>query len=272
VDRLGIESLTVFSLPPVDFVHMAADLGCRNIAIGPQSFSSNPEGYPAWSLREPAYLREMKAALRDRGISIALGQGFAIAPGREIRDAAGDLDLMCELGVTRICSVSLDPDLDRTLDQMAVCAEMAGAAGVEVVVEFVPHLVISDLPTALAALRHVGRNNVRVLIDTMHLIRSGGSAADVAALDPDLIGYAQICDAPLVPDIPDYMVEAVTERMVPGEGELPLADIVAALPADVVIGIEIPLLKRAQAGEGPRERTHDCVKGARAVLAAAEAR
>jgi sugar phosphate isomerase/epimerase len=272
VDRLGIESLTVFALPPVDLVHVAADLGCRNISIGPQSFSANPEGYPSWSLREPAYRREMKAALRERGVSIALGQGFAIAPGREIRDAAGDLDFMCELGVTRICSVSLDPDLDRTLDQMAACAEMAEAVGVEIVVEFVPGLVLPDLPSTLAALRHVGRKNVRVLIDTMHLIRSGGTAADVAALDPDLIGYAQLCDAPLVPEIPDYMVEAVTERMVPGEGELPLAAIVAALPADVIVGIEIPLLKRALAGEGPRERTHDCVQGARAVLEAAGVR
>lgn len=28
VDRLGLEHPTVFGLPPVEFVHLAADLGC----------------------------------------------------------------------------------------------------------------------------------------------------------------------------------------------------------------------------------------------------
>jgi len=269
MDRIGIESLTAFAISPVDLVHLAADLECRHIAIGPVPISANPEGYPPWSLREPVLHRETKAALRERGVSLSLGQGFAIFPGRDVRQAAPDLDLICELGARRICSVSLDPDVERTRDQTAALAEMAAAAGVEVIVEFVPGLAVSSLADALALMRHVDRANMRLLIDTMHLVRSGGSADDVAALDPRLIGYAQLCDAPLVPTIPDYLTEAVTERMVPGSGELPLADIVRALPPDIVIGLEVPLLKRALAGEGPKDRASDCVRGARAVIAEA---
>ena len=29
---LGIEFISVFGLPPVEFVHLAADLGCRHIS------------------------------------------------------------------------------------------------------------------------------------------------------------------------------------------------------------------------------------------------
>ena len=31
MDRLGIEMLSVFGMPPIEFVHLTADLGCRYI-------------------------------------------------------------------------------------------------------------------------------------------------------------------------------------------------------------------------------------------------
>ena len=74
----------------------------------------------------------------------------------------------------------------------------------------------------------------------MHLVRSGSSAADIAAIDPEHIGYAQLNDTTLQPRIDNYMEEAMFERMVPGEGELPLRDILSALPADIVIELEVP--------------------------------
>jgi sugar phosphate isomerase/epimerase len=100
----------------------------------------------------------------------------------------------------------------------------------------------------------------------MHLIRSGSSAADVAALDPDMIGYIQLCDVPLAPE-KDYLEESMYERMIPGTGELPLLDILSALPRRLVIGLETPLRSRAEAGEGPSERMGQCVKAARRLLA-----
>jgi hypothetical protein len=57
------------------------------------------------------------------------------------------------------------------------------------------------------------------------------------------------------------------ERMVPGEGELPLFDMLTALPRDRVIGLEVPLRRAAEAGVGPRERLRRCVEAARSLLA-----
>ena len=116
----------------------------------------------------------MIAAMRDRGVSISLGEGFTVRPGLDVcEQRAADLEVMCELGVKRINTVSMDPDLARTFDQFAALAELAPASGVEVTTELVPGLTVADLPTALAAVRHVGRPNFRLLIDTMHLVRSG---------------------------------------------------------------------------------------------------
>jgi hypothetical protein len=74
---------------------------------------------------------------------------------RSHRDRAADLDIMCELGVKRINTLSIDPDLTRSFDQLATRAEMTAALAMETVVEFGPRLAVSDPPTALAAIRYV---------------------------------------------------------------------------------------------------------------------
>ena len=267
MEQLGIEHLSVFGLPPVSFVNLAADLGCRYIATGLNPFPYNPHGYEPFSLRDDAALRrEMIAAMRDRGVSISLGEGCNVLPGSDISGCVADLDIMAELGITRISTVSLDQDLNRSFDQFGVLAEMAGARDMEVVLELCPVLTVSDLDTALAALHHVERPNFCPLIDAMHLVRSGSGAADLAALDASLIGYVQLCDATLEPIVPGYAEESVFERMVPGEGELPLRDILSVLPVGRVIGLEVPMRAAAEAGIGPQDRLRQCVDGVRRLL------
>jgi sugar phosphate isomerase/epimerase len=270
MDNLGIEFISVFGMPPVPFVNLAADLGCRYITTGLQNPPGryNPHGYLPYSLKEDRALRrELIAALKDRGVSISLGEGFAIWPNGNVRESyTADLEIMSELGITRINSVSFETDRNRSFDQLAALAEMAGANGIEAMLEFVPTFGIADLPTAVAAVQHVGRPNFKILIDTMHAGRSGTRAEDIAALDPEVIGYVQLCDAPLKPAIPDYLEEAMYERMVPGEGKLPLREILSALPRDRVIGLEVPQRSKAEAGVGPRDAMAHCIEAARVLL------
>src|SRR5262249_18182396 len=114
---------------------------------------------------------------------------------------------------------------------------------------------------------HVARPNFRVTIDTMHFARSGASPADLRREDPARFGYIQLSDVPRVSRFPTYMEEAMTSRLVPGTGELPLREILAALPRDLVVGIEVPRLREAAAGVGPHERLRPCVEAARELVA-----
>jgi sugar phosphate isomerase/epimerase len=88
------------------------------------------------------------------------------------------------------------------------------------------------------------RSNASVLVDALHFSRSGGIPAHIAQVDPALFRYAQICDAgPDMPgpgDTPALIREARTGRLLPGEGVLPLAELVAALPDTVPLAIEAP--------------------------------
>jgi sugar phosphate isomerase/epimerase len=267
MERLSIEPLSVFGLPPVDCVDLAADLGLRYVAIS-LSAMPNPYGYPPFSLRDDVVLRrETLAPLRDRDVTVSLGDGFVLRPGMDMRDLASDVAVMAELGAQRVNTVSFDPDLNRSVDQFDVLADMAAEAGMETTLEFSTGLTVADLPTAVDAVRAVGRPDFRLLIDTMHLVRSGSGPADLAALDPDLFGYVQLSDVPLVATIPDYMEEACFERMVPGTGELPLLAILAALPRHLVIGLEVPLRSQADAGAGADARLGPCVDAGGGLLA-----
>ena len=267
MDRLGIGFLSVFALPPLELVELAADLGCHHISTVVQGQPLVPLGFRPYSLRDDVALRrELLAAMDHRGVTISLGDGFLVLPGAEMPSFSADLDVLAELGVPWINAVSLDSDLSRTFDQFAALAELAAQRSIRTAVEPVPGLTVGDLPTALAAVEHVARPDFRLLIDTMHLVRSGSSAADLAAIDPDLIGYAQLNDTRLQPRIDNYMEEAMFERMVPGEGELPLHDILSALPSGIVIEIEVPRRSLALAGVSPIDRLRPCVDAARRLL------
>jgi sugar phosphate isomerase/epimerase len=270
VDDVGIEYQTVLGYPPVEFVHLAADLGCHAISMKARTGSHNPYnpyGYGEFSfLDNPGLRRQMAAALKDRGVSISLAEGFVVVPGADLTDEQASLDVMWELGASRANAVTLDPDRGRSFDQFAAFAEAAAERGMQTTLEFAKSLALRDLDTALAAVRYVGRADFRLLIDTMHLVRSGSTAEDLAALDPSLFGYVQLSDATLQQRNPAYRDDS-SDRSVPGEGELPLAEIMSALPEWLPVGVEAPMRSRAAQGMPVGECTRLAVEGARAVLA-----
>lgn len=268
VDRLGLDLLSAFGMPPVEYVGLAADLGCSHVTTGLIGLPWRLDRFPAWSLRDDAALRrETRAAMADRGVRISVVSGFSLRADADVRDMAAEMDIAAELGAAQLGTVGMDRNLARAHDQLAALTEMATARGMQVVLDYAPHQAIGDLASAMAALRHTGSPNALLSLDAMHVFRSGGTAAEIAALDPALIGYAQVCDAPRRAPHADYSRETMFERLVPGEGDAPLSEFVAALPADVAIGVEVPNLAAVQA-EGLEAFMARAVAASRALLPA----
>lgn len=274
MNPLGLEMLTLLGMPPVDYVRLAADLGCAEVSTGLSGlplamFGLADRFYPDWSLRgDPALRREMQAALADSGVKIGLAEGFRAAAGTDVADYAADLDLFAELGALRLNAICMDDDLvvgsSGAKDQLAVLAEMTAERGMMFTIEFFPPTGITSLAVALDIIGHIGAGRARLLLDTMHLFRTGSTVADIAALDPDLIGYVQLSDSRLAPHDAAYMQTAMFARDVPGEGELPLRELMAVLPADVTVSLEVPNLEALRQAP-PREHAARCVAAARAL-------
>jgi sugar phosphate isomerase/epimerase len=143
--------------------------------------------------------------------------------------------------------------------------------GVRVMLEFIPYSHIRSLAQAVALLADVGPANAGVLVDALHLSRSGGSPADLAQYDPALFSYMHLCDAPAIPPGPEGVrPEAREGRLYPEEGGLWLADFIRAFPKDTPIAIEAPTARRA--GLPPAERASLAASGTRQLLRELSAR
>ncbi|MDB6062646.1 MAG: hypothetical protein JWM78_2749 [Verrucomicrobiaceae bacterium] len=269
--RVGVEYITLLGIGPLEMIACAAAAECRDISLVLSRPDFNPYDYPFFSLIDDARLRrETVASLRDNNVSIALVDGFAVFPGSDAAQQRPAFDVLAELGVKRINAISFDPARARSLDQIGEIVTMAGSYGITATMEPCPMLTFKTLAEVLEVIEAVALPNFKLLIDTMHLTRVGDTAADLARLDPQLIDYVQLSDGPsVIADPFNYMDEAMNERMIPGDGDMPLVDILRAVRADLVVSVEVPMRSLAQAGVSAQERVQRAVAGARRVIASA---
>lgn len=107
-------------------------------------------------------------------------------------------------------------------------------------IEFIPGTGIPDLARALDIVRLTGAENVGVMFDTWHFLRSEGTWADLFNLRPGQIFELQLSDRREPAHGETYM--PMTGRLPPGEGEAPLAEIldrILARSAELVVGVEV---------------------------------
>jgi sugar phosphate isomerase/epimerase len=135
------------------------------------------------------------------------------------------------LGAPLIMAVCLEPtlaDLDQARDNLAVIVALARDAGARVCVEFLPWTGIPNLATAWALVEPLGPD-AGVLVDTWHWQRQPGgpNLALLSSIPGSRIGYVQMCDA--APGTSTDMVEAMTGRLLPGDGVVDFAALIATL-------------------------------------------
>ncbi len=176
--------------------------------------------------------REVRQRLDDTGV-IALDIE-PIIPSEDGSDFAEQLiEAAAIIGARHILFTSRLKDQSRTTDRYQQVCEMARPHGIKVVCEFLPIFPLNSLPMAKEIVTTSAASNGGVLIDNLHLSRSGASVEDVQAMPTELFPYLQICDAPAQrpADFGGLLDEALNGRLCPGEGSLPIAELLRAVPA-----------------------------------------
>jgi sugar phosphate isomerase/epimerase len=128
-----------------------------------------------------------------------------------------------------------------TAAALAALAEQARASGMRVVVEFMLFTGVRTLRQAYDVVEATGDPTIGVLVDPLHLARSGGNPSELGSLDPVRFAYVQLCDALIeapAGDIDALVEEARHRRLLPGTGELPLDELLTAVPL-VPISVEV---------------------------------
>ena len=252
-------SLAAGSLPefsPVEVVHAAAEAGWPACGIW---FEAKD-----WTAHTTAQVR---TAFESSGLVPLDIEVVWIHPGDPDPDHERQIAAGGEIGARNVLIVSSDPNREATKRRFEQLCDLAQTAGMNACLEFLPITEIKSLADARDVVEAVAHPAGRILIDPVHLARSGGTPDDVAATPASLFSYAQFCDGPAtLPDqeMETILTDAVDGRLMPGAGGLPLAALLEALAPDLPLSVEMR-------SKSVRDAYADATARARAILKATQA-
>lgn len=210
---------------------------------------------------------EVRDRAADAGLAILDIEVIWLKPGPDDPAHFAAIDAGAAIGARHVLIVSSEDDDARAADKLNRLGHHAAAAGLRASLEFAAFTTVGSIASATALLDAADCDNLGLLIDPLHLARTGGSPADLAAIDPQRFPYAQFCDAPASgpppSDVPEIIREALDLRLMPGDGALPLDALLAQLPPATPLSVEL----RSAA---LRDRHSDPADRARALFAATQ--
>ncbi|WP_107676425.1 sugar phosphate isomerase/epimerase [Agrobacterium sp. LAD9] len=236
---ISVSHLTALDAPPEDFIRDAARAGFDAVGLRINPPAHTPDQWPVAGNTQRA--KALRRIADDSGIAVLEVETFSIWPDFKLEALWPGLEAGAELGARFILSAGIDDEEGRLVENYGRLCEAASQFGLTVGFEFMPFRPMATLEQAVRILEAVNRPNARLLVDTLHLDRSGSGAGDLVGRARDLVGYVHLCDAAAEPPEPArFAEEARNARFYPGEGGLPLAELVETLPEDTAYSIEAP--------------------------------
>ena len=251
-DRLlSLAAGTVLDLQPPDAVEIAAAAGFGAVGVW-----YDPDSWSA------ARARELSRRLEATGL-VALDIEPVIL-GREVDPGEAVVDAAAEIGARHVLVAGGPAEPSAVTERFGALCDRAVDAGTIVVLEFLPIFPVGTLAVAARIVEQADRPNGAVLVDTLHLARSGGHPSDLREVPRRLLPYLQVADAPRESpsSIDELREEALHGRLLPGDGVLPLAQALDEVPS-VPLSFELRSKALMTTHPNPLDR-------ARSVLAAAQ--
>ncbi|MRG60656.1 TIM barrel protein [Agromyces sp. CFH 90414] len=264
----SLAHLTALSLSPPELVDAAAAAGYRYVGLRMTRVTPQEPHYPL--AYDPALMRATKTHLAATGVEVLDVELARITSGDDPRDYLRFLEAGAELGARHVITQLPDSDFARKTDRFAELCRMAQPLGLTIDLEFPSWTETPNLAEAVRVLRAADQPNAGLLIDALHFARSRSSVDDLRELPAEWFHYAHVCDAPgEIPATTAGLIHTARfERLFPGEGDLDLHGILAALPAGIPFALEIPRATLV-AQVGAKEHARLAIGAARRHLDAA---
>lgn len=252
--ELGIDHLTMLEVSPPDLVTIASEAGFDSIS--PRVAPASPDEEPWPMTTSSPMLEETARRLDDTGVRVLAVEVVRIGPDTAREDYEPALEAGARLNARYVTVNNDDPEVERMCETFAALVEAARDYKIRPLIEAIPYTQVSNLDDAVYIAERSGGGGI--LLDSLHFQRFGGQLERLRSLDPSLLSYVQLCDGPLAPpsglprptrlprgqstDGTDLQLESRAMRMLPGEGELPLAEFLASLPPGLPVSVEAPVL------------------------------
>jgi sugar phosphate isomerase/epimerase len=241
---LALSHGSLINVPPPQFVRAAADAGFRQVSLRVAAgLEALGKGDPSGShklLDDRVLQRETRQALDATGTSVVEAEYVFLTPELEVGDYRRLIEVGAELGARQVVAVffGYDDEAEIVADFARLC-DLASEHALVAIIEFVAPTSVNSIEKCARIVTASGKANAGILVDALHLFRTGGSVPRLAAIKPELIANCQISDglmslgATWQPDMPK-------NRMHLGDGDFPLRQLIAALPPGVPVAIETP--------------------------------
>ena len=241
VPKLAVAHLTALELVPLEWVKQAARAGFGAVGLRLNPTSAGAIAYP--SIVGSEAHRALRRVLAEEGMTVHDVEFIPMLPDIDVASYAPMFDAAADLGASCVTVSGDDPDAGRLAANLAALCELAARYGLRVDLEFMRWRHVGTLNQARSIVERADSANLAILVDALHLARSGGSPGDIRALPEGMVRAVQFCDASQNEPVGDdaTILEARTGRLPPGEGVLPLSELLDALPAGTALSVEMPL-------------------------------
>ena len=264
--EFSLAHLTVLGCAPPEMTYIAAMAGYDYVSIRP-IYMGLP-GEPNYDLaNNKEMLKQTKQALSSTGIRVHDIELAKIENGRDVKNYEPAIAVAAELGAKSVLSSIWTPDKGFYLEQFAELCALAKKYGLNVDLEFVTWASVNDLNGAIEVLKAVNKDNVGIMIDTLHFNRSRINLEELDAIPREWFHFAHLCDGPSeIPTDKEGLIHTGRdERWYAGEGGIDIASILNRLPEDIVLSIELPHIERVKEF-GYAEHARRCLQTAKDYL------
>jgi len=252
--EVGVDHLTMLDVSPPDLVSVARE--ARFDLVSLRAVAATPSEEP-WPMTAGApMLEETARRLDDTGVRVLSVEVVRVGPGTRREDYEQTLEAGARLRARYVTVNVDDPEIERVCAAFAAMTAEARTYDLRPLIEPITYTRVPNLDEVIYIAERSGGGGI--LLDALHFQRYGGRLEQLRSLDPDLLSYVQLCDAPLTPptrlprprklprgqstDGTDLQLESRAMRLLPRDGGLPLAQFLAALPEGIPVSVEAPVL------------------------------
>jgi sugar phosphate isomerase/epimerase len=258
---VGLAALTVLELPHEEQIRVAAQAGYTHVGLRLVPVAGQPYMYTF-------HPSTVEKRLAETGIRVLDVEVFRLTPETRVADFEAVLEACARLQANELLVHGADPDEARLAGTFGALCDLAARYGLAANLEPMPWVDVSNVAKAIRILDLAARPNGGLLVDAIHFFRGGDTPQALVRVPPELLRYAQLCDA--TPGRPAQMEEIIrqarSERLFPGEGGLDLRGLLRALPAGIPLSLEVPVSQNLP----PLERARRALEATKAILALAE--
>jgi sugar phosphate isomerase/epimerase len=247
-----------------EFIEIAANTGYDHVSLRMTKVCPSDRVYPL--ITDHELRREIGKLITDSGLSVLDVELIQFNKNTEPESFEPLLAASAELGAQAVIVQIPDADRQRAQDRYGKLCDLARPYGLYATLEFVSWTQTPDLHAAASIVRNAARDNGGLLVDILHFDRSGSELEELRKLPREWFRFIHLCDAPrATPALTEGIINtARTARLFPGQGALPIKEILANLP-EVPCSLEIPneeLLKKL----GPKEYARQALVAAKWYL------